>query len=184
MSGAPVSTKPTDRAPLMNRRATSLQTPAGYMVAHTTTFVLTTTLHIASPTSVMGRLPSSEVFSAAPSTLVQTGSRSDSPEALLATGTATARTRVPSFLFLHPLCRGAQTRLKAAHIDSCLQHGVPKMTHSASKRRASPTSSRGSTIASSAGPTPCPCPRCWLWPPPRRSAACKATRRSANESTI
>ena len=28
-----------------------------------------------------------------------------------------------------------------------------------------------------------PCPRCWRWPPPRRCAACAATRRSANGST-
>ena len=37
----------------------------------------------------------------------------------------------PKLVFLHPLCRGARARLRAAHLDPRLRHGVPKMTLSA-----------------------------------------------------
>ena len=45
-----------------------------------------------------------------------------------------------------------------------------------------PRSSRTSTIPAAARAGAMPCPRCWHWPPPRRSAAYAATRRSANGS--
>ena len=41
-------------------------------------------------------------------------------------------------VFLHPLCRGARTRLGAADLDPRLRYGVPKMTLSAAQMRALP----------------------------------------------
>ena len=41
-------------------------------------------------------------------------------------------------LVLHPLCRGARARLRAAHLDPRLRHGVPKMTLSAARMRSLP----------------------------------------------
>ena len=44
----------------------------------------------------------------------------------------------PKLVFLHPLCRGARARLRAAHLDPRLRHGVPKMTLSAAQMRSLP----------------------------------------------
>ena len=44
----------------------------------------------------------------------------------------------PKLVFLHPLSRGAQARLRAAHLDPRLRHGVPKMTLSAAQMRSLP----------------------------------------------
>ena len=44
----------------------------------------------------------------------------------------------PKLVFLHPLCRGARARLRAAHLDPRLRHGVPKMTLSAARMRSLP----------------------------------------------
>ena len=44
----------------------------------------------------------------------------------------------PKLVFLHPLCRGARARLRAADLDPRLRHGVPKMTLSAAQMRSLP----------------------------------------------
>ena len=44
----------------------------------------------------------------------------------------------PKLVFVHPLERGAQARLRGAHLDPRLRHGVPKMTLSAAQMRALP----------------------------------------------
>ena len=49
----------------------------------------------------------------------------------------------PKLVFLHPLCRRAQARLRAADLDPRLRHGVPKMTLSAAQMRSLPTFFQG-----------------------------------------
>ena len=44
----------------------------------------------------------------------------------------------PKLVFLHPLSRTARARLRAAHLDPRLRHGVPKMTLSAAQMRSLP----------------------------------------------
>ena len=44
----------------------------------------------------------------------------------------------PKLVLLHPLCRDARARLRAAHLDPRLRHGVPKMTLSAARMRSLP----------------------------------------------
>ena len=41
----------------------------------------------------------------------------------------------PKLVFLHPLSRTARARLRAAHLDPRLQHGVPKMMLTAARMR-------------------------------------------------
>ena len=45
---------------------------------------------------------------------------------------------VPKRVFVHPLSRTAQARLRADHLDPCLRHGVPKMMLSAAQMRSLP----------------------------------------------
>ena len=44
----------------------------------------------------------------------------------------------PKLVFLHPLSRTARARLRAAHLDPRLQHGVPKMMLTAARMRSLP----------------------------------------------
>ena len=44
----------------------------------------------------------------------------------------------PKLVFVHPLCRGARARLRAAQLDPRLRHGVAKMTLTAAQMRALP----------------------------------------------
>ena len=53
---------------------------------------------------------------------------------------AQARSRL---VFLHPLCRGARSRLRAADLDPRLRHGVPKMTLSTAQMRSLPVVFQG-----------------------------------------
>ena len=48
----------------------------------------------------------------------------------------------PKLVFVHPLCRGARARLRAATLDPSLRHGVPKMMLTAAQM---PSSSNPST---------------------------------------
>ena len=41
----------------------------------------------------------------------------------------------PKLVFLHPLSRTARARLRAAHLDPRLQHGVPKIMLTAARMR-------------------------------------------------
>ena len=41
----------------------------------------------------------------------------------------------PKLVFVHPLCRGARARLRAATLDPSLRHGVPKMMLTAAQMR-------------------------------------------------
>ena len=78
----------------------------------------------------------------------------------------------PKLVFLHPLCRG--------DLDPRLRHECPRYA----ERRTDAARVLPATIPAAARAGAMHCPRCWPWPPPRRSAACAATRRSANGSTI
>ena len=49
----------------------------------------------------------------------------------------------PKLVFLHPLSRTARARLRAAHLDPRLRHGVPKMTLSAAQMRSLPAFFQG-----------------------------------------
>ena len=44
----------------------------------------------------------------------------------------------PKLVFVHPLCRGARARLRAATLDPSLRHGVPKMMLTAAPMRSLP----------------------------------------------
>ena len=44
----------------------------------------------------------------------------------------------PKLVFVHPLCRGARGKLRGAHLDPSLRHGVPKMMLSAAQMRSLP----------------------------------------------
>ena len=44
----------------------------------------------------------------------------------------------PKLVFVHPLCRGARGKLRAAHLDPSLRHGVPKMMLNAAQMRSLP----------------------------------------------
>ena len=91
----------------------------------------------------------------------------------------------PKLVFVHPLCRGARARLRAADLDP------PPATWSGeddAQRRTDAIPSRvlprHRRPPSPPGPAPCSAHGAGLSPPPRRCAACAATRRSANGSTI
>ena len=62
----------------------------------------------------------------------------------------------PKLVFLHPLCRGARARLRAAHLDPRLRHGVPKMTLSAARMRSLPEFFQDIRSPPPARPAPCP----------------------------
>ena len=44
----------------------------------------------------------------------------------------------PKLVFVHPLCRGARAKLRGAHLDPSLRHGVPKMMLNAAQMRSLP----------------------------------------------
>ena len=91
----------------------------------------------------------------------------------------------PKPVFLHPPCSGPSGPGSGRPISTPARAMECRRRCRAPHRYDPfPRSSRTSTIPAAARGGAMPRPRCWHWPPPRRSAACAATRRSANGPTI